>query len=138
MSNELPFFVISGRGKRKRMMPAILLALMLKGGMLAMAMKGLALLAGKALIVSKMALVLAGVIALKKLFSGGHEKTTYEIVKQPVVSHSHQYSASHEYADGGFEHGGGGYGRSFKVNEAAEKSAQNMAYKGQAPVQSQQ
>ncbi|XP_014273834.1 uncharacterized protein [Halyomorpha halys] len=118
-----------GRGrKNKRMLPALLMALMLKGSMLAMAMKGLALLAGKALIVSKMALVLAGVIALKKLFSGGGEKTTYEIVKQPIVSHSHQYSTSHEYGDGGYEHGG--YGRSLDL------SAQEMAYAAQAPKQS--
>ncbi|KAK3916102.1 DNA repair protein RecN, partial [Frankliniella fusca] len=40
--------------------------------MVAMAFTGLALLAGKALMVSKIALLLSGVVALKKLFSGGH------------------------------------------------------------------
>lgn len=73
--------------------------MMLKGGLLAMAYKGLALLAGKALLVSKIALTLALLVAFKKLFSGGHghggsSKTTYEIVKQPVMTHSHQYAAA--------------------------------------------
>lgn len=71
--------------------------MMLKGGLLAMAYKGLALLAGKALLVSKIALMLALLVAFKKLFSGGggHQssKTTYEIVKQPMLTHSHQYAA---------------------------------------------
>lgn len=70
---------------------------MLKGGLLAMAYKGLALLAGKALLVSKIALTLAILVAFKKLFSGhshgASSKTTYEIVKQPVLTHSHQYGA---------------------------------------------
>lgn len=73
--------------------------MMLKGGLLAMAYKGLALLAGKALLVSKIALTLALLVAFKKLFSGGQghggsSKTTYEIVKQPVVTHAHQYAAA--------------------------------------------
>lgn len=72
--------------------------MMLKGGLLAMAYKGLALLAGKALLVSKIALTLALMVAFKKMFSGGgghggSSKTTYEIVKQPVLTHSHQYGA---------------------------------------------
>lgn len=69
--------------------------MMLKGGLLAMAYKALALLAGKALLVSKIALMLALLVAFKKLFTGhgGSSKTTYEIVKQPVLSHSHQYAA---------------------------------------------
>lgn len=71
--------------------------MMLKGGLLAMAYKGLALLAGKALLVSKIALTLAILVAFKKLFSGGghggSSKTTYEIVKQPVLTHAHQYAA---------------------------------------------
>lgn len=68
--------------------------MMMKGGMMALAYKGLALLAGKALLVSKIALTLALIVAIKKLFSGGHhsQKTTYEIVKTPIITHSHQYS----------------------------------------------
>ncbi|KAL1137697.1 hypothetical protein AAG570_009393 [Ranatra chinensis] len=120
-----------GRGKKKRLLPVLLMGLMLKGSMLAMAMKALALLAGKALLVSKMALLLAGIVALKKLFSSGGEKTTYEIVKQPIVSHSHQYSNSHEFAGdyGGHEHGG--YGRSM---DNAQFAAHRMAFRAQAPA----
>ncbi|BES96533.1 Protein of unknown function (DUF1676) [Nesidiocoris tenuis] len=116
-----------GRGKKKKLIPAILLGLLLKGSMLAMAMKALALLAAKALLVSKLALILAGIIALKKLFSSGGEKTTYEIVKQPIVSHSHEYSSSHE---GGYE---GGYGRSFDSSVA-----HRLAYRAYKQQQEQQ
>lgn len=53
---------------------------------LAMMMAGVAMLSGKALIVSKVALTLAGVAVLKKLLSHhDHEKTTVEIVKSPQV-----------------------------------------------------
>ncbi|KAF6208880.1 hypothetical protein GE061_014622 [Apolygus lucorum] len=117
-----------GRGKRKRLIPIILLGALLKGSMLALAMKGLALLAAKALLVSKLALVLAGIIALKKLFSSGGEKTTYEIVKQPIVSHSHEYSSSHE-GYGGHE----GYGRSLDA-----EVPHRLAYRAYKQQQQQQ
>lgn len=71
--------------------------MMMKGGMMALAYKGLALLAGKALLVSKIALTLALLVAIKKLFSGGghhSQKTTYEIVKTPIITHSHQYGGN--------------------------------------------
>ncbi|CAI6369612.1 unnamed protein product [Macrosiphum euphorbiae] len=88
---------LTGRKKKKDKGGQVYL-MMLKGGLLAMAYKGLALLAGKALLVSKIALTLAILVAFKKLFSGGgghggSSKTTYEIVKQPVMTHSHQYAA---------------------------------------------
>lgn len=88
--------MFAGRKKKKDKGGQVYL-MMLKGGLLAMAYKGLALLAGKALLVSKIALTLAILVAFKKLFSGGghggSSKTTYEIVKQPVMTHSHQYAA---------------------------------------------
>lgn len=115
------------------------MGMMMKGSLIAIAIKGLALLAGKALLVSKLALALAGLIALKKLFSGGEQKTTYEIVKQPVVTHSHQYSSSHDYGGGGgggggheYSHGGGGYGRSM---ESGVPYPHLLAYRGQLPEQ---
>jgi len=60
-------------------MPYLMLGKLVAAGHLALALKGLALLALKALFISKIALVLAGVIALKKLFSqgGGHK---YEVI----------------------------------------------------------
>ncbi|KAK9501638.1 hypothetical protein O3M35_012329 [Rhynocoris fuscipes] len=114
-----------GRGKKKRVLPLLLLGLLFKGSLLAIAMKALALLAAKALLVSKLALVLAGIIALKKLFSSGNEKTTYEIVKQPIVSHSHEYTSSHE---GGYEHG---YKRSLDAD-----IPHRLAYRAQIHQQS--
>jgi hypothetical protein len=123
-----------GRGKKKRLLPVLLMGLMLKGSMLAMAMKALALLAGKALLVSKMALLLAGIVALKKLFSGGGEKTTYEIVKQPIVSHSHQYSGGHDF---GGDYGGhsGGYEHSYGRSISDAPLAHRLAYRAQLPSQ---
>lgn len=63
-------------------MGGLLAALVMKFGMLgALAFKGLVLLVGKALLVSKIALLLAVVIGLKKLFS--HQKhVTYEVSKK--------------------------------------------------------
>ncbi|KAG8038536.1 hypothetical protein G9C98_006232 [Cotesia typhae] len=66
-----------GRGKKKKNMGGLLAIPLLIGGTLVpLALGALALLAGKALIVSKLALVLASIIGLKKLVSGhehGHE-----------------------------------------------------------------
>lgn len=107
---------------------------LMKAGLLALGLKGLALLAGKALIVAKIALVLSAVIALSKLFSSGHgeEKTTYEIVKYPHVSHAHTYSSSHVDADHGhFDSGSHDhYRRSIQIPEAA-MYPHLLAYKGQ-------
>lgn len=96
--------------------------MMLKGGLLAMAYKGLALLAGKALLVSKIALTLALLVAFKKLFSGGghggSSKTTYEIVKQPVLTHSHQYAAPGAADTFGSYDNSGPYARSIAQPDA--------------------
>lgn len=58
--------------KKKDLLPYLLLGKLVASSMVAMAFTGLALLAGKALMVSKIALLLSGVVAIKKLFSGGH------------------------------------------------------------------
>lgn len=114
-SNAVFYFVIDsrflftqGRAKMKKYGGAVLLGLLMKGGMMAMAYKAVALLAGKALMVAKIALVLSSIIALKKLVSsGGDEKVTYEIVKHPHVTHSHSFSSEH-YGGGHFDSSGGG------------------------------
>ncbi|XP_034949933.1 uncharacterized protein Osi8 [Chelonus insularis] len=66
-----------GRGKKKKNMGGLLAIPLLIGGTLVpLALGALALLAGKALIISKLALVLSTIIGLKKLVSGhehGHE-----------------------------------------------------------------
>lgn len=91
----------------------LMIPLLLGGTLIPLALGGLALLAGKALIVSKLALVLAGIIGLKKLFSGhggghGHEEV--------VV------------ASAGHGHGSSGWGRSYD-----QAQSQNIAYSAYAP-----
>ncbi|CAG9794899.1 unnamed protein product [Diatraea saccharalis] len=72
--------VEEGRGKMKKMMSMMMMGASMKmAAMIPLAIAGLFVLAGKALIVSKIALLLAGIMALKKLMSqkggggGGHE-----------------------------------------------------------------
>ncbi|KAJ8946004.1 hypothetical protein NQ314_009000 [Rhamnusium bicolor] len=97
--------------KKKKSSGLLLLPLILGGTLIPLALGALALLAGKALIVSKLALVLAGIIGLKKLLSGhsgGHDSGHVEVV-----------SGGH----------GSGWGRSYNKEEAA----QNLAYQAYAP-----
>ncbi|VVD01817.1 unnamed protein product [Leptidea sinapis] len=71
-----------GRGRGKKVMPYLLLGIFttisIMGGL---ALKTLAAIAGKALIASKVALTIAGIIALKKLFShdGTNGETTFQV-----------------------------------------------------------
>lgn len=102
-----------GRGKKgggkKGGSALLLLPLILGGTLIPLALGALALLAGKALIVSKLALVLAGIIGLKKLLSGhsgGHGNEHVEVV---AGGHS-------------------GWGRSYDKEEA-----QKLAYQAYAP-----
>ena len=63
------------------------------GTLIPIALAGLALLAGKALIISKLALVLSGIIGLKKLLGssgGGHHESTYQVVSGHAASRSLQ------------------------------------------------
>ncbi|XP_059491328.1 uncharacterized protein LOC132205944 [Neocloeon triangulifer] len=60
------------RGKIKKIAPLLLLPLLKAGLLIPLAIGALFLLAGKALIISKLALLLSGIIGLKKLLSGGH------------------------------------------------------------------
>ncbi|VVC45852.1 Protein of unknown function DUF1676 [Cinara cedri] len=103
----------SGRGKNKNMGP-MMAAMMMKMGMLkVLAFKFLALLVGKALLVSKLAFLLATVIGLKKLFSQ-QKHVTYEVVAHP----HHEAHSSDSYSSAG-------WGRS------SSEAAHNMAYSGQ-------
>lgn len=72
--------LIEGRGKMKNSGPLIA-AIVLKGALLGvLAFKALALLSGKALLVSKLAFLLSSLIGVKKLLSGKGKHVTYEIV----------------------------------------------------------
>lgn len=120
------------RGKLKKMIGPIIAGLLVKGGFLAIAFQAIAIIAGKALLIGKIALVLSAIIGLKKLVSNeSHEKTTYEIVKHPQVSQSHTYSASHYGSDFDATGPGGHYRRSVE-DEAA---AQDRAYSAYAKQQ---
>ncbi|XP_050527242.1 uncharacterized protein LOC126897572 [Daktulosphaira vitifoliae] len=94
-----------GRKKKdKGMQQAMMMAGMMAAAIMGpMAFKMVALMAGKALLISKIALVLSGIIALKKLL-------------QPQQGGESHESVSHHY------------GRSLEVDSAA---AQNMAYSAQ-------
>uniref|UniRef100_A0A2S2PUH1 Uncharacterized protein n=2 Tax=Schizaphis graminum TaxID=13262 RepID=A0A2S2PUH1_SCHGA len=80
----------SGRGKKQKYAQSILLAGWVTGAMLlALGMKAIAVLAGKALMTALMSLLLSGLASFR---GGGHSEpksTTYEIVTKPVYSHSH-------------------------------------------------
>ncbi|XP_060528727.1 uncharacterized protein LOC132703472 [Cylas formicarius] len=105
---------------------AMMAALAIKGTFLAMAYKGIAVMAGTALIVGKMALLLSAILGLKKLVSdGGEEKTTFEIIKQPKYTEEHSHSTSY---DDDHDH----YRRQYK--ESGD-SMQKRVYRFKLPVQ---
>lgn len=93
------------RDKNKKNGALIMIPLLLAGTFIPIAYGALALLAGKALIVSKLALVLASIIGIKKLVSSsaGHHESSHEVV-----------------VSGG--HGNGGWGRNM-----------DRAYKAHSP-----
>lgn len=77
----------------------MVLAKLVAAGHLALALKGLALLAIKALFISKIALVLAGVIAIKGLLShGGQSSHKYEV----ITSDHHESGHDRVYAPEGY------------------------------------
>lgn len=63
---------VGGGGKDKKNGHYIMIPLLLGSTLIPLAFGALAILAGKALIVSKLALALASIIGIKKLISGGH------------------------------------------------------------------
>lgn len=116
-SGELKRSVEEGRGKMKKMMGMMMMGMAMKlAAMVPIAMGVLFLIAGKALIISKIALVLSLIIGLKKLLS------------QKNNDHGH----------GGWQSGGGGgWDRSLKADvsapipsmtDADREYAQTLAY----------
>ncbi|KAL0811304.1 hypothetical protein ABMA28_009718 [Loxostege sticticalis] len=130
-----------GRGKKKKaakllgpLMAALALKLM---ALTPIAIGAIALIAGKALLIGKLALVLSAIIGLKKLLSQ-QKHVTYEVVAHP--HHTSSHTSSHDYGgtsgyggdSGGYSSGGGGggghgggWGRSLE--------AQSLAYSAQKP-----
>lgn len=133
------------RGKKKKAQKIIgplLAAVALKAAaLLPLVLGAIALIAGKALLIGKIALVLSAIIGLKKLFS--HQKhVTYE-----VVSHPHHTSSHVSHDVGGYSAGGssgyssdiGGYGGGAAASSGhggwgRSIDAHDLAYHAQAPV----
>lgn len=109
------YFLITGRGKMKKTMGMFMMAAMMKAMMMIpMSIGTLFILAGKALIISKIALVLSLLITLKKLLSKPTEH---------VVHESHGWNPS--AGSGGWDK------RSYRLPENAynqNTQAQNLAY----------
>lgn len=129
--------VNEARGKKKKaakILGPLLLALGLKAAaLLPLILGAIALIAGKALLVGKIALVLSAIIGLKKLLSQ-EKHVTYEVVAHPHHSSSHSASHGEAYSVGASNvdvsgyaaaagSGHGGWGRSV--------DAQDLAYRGQ-------
>lgn len=131
-----------GRGKKKKaakiLGPLIAMIALKAAALLPLLLGAIALIAGKALLIGKLALVLSAVIGLKKLLSQ-EKHVTYEVVAHPHHTSSHT-SSSHGDASsfsGGFSgsdagsyggsssSGGHGWGRSY--------DAQDLAYQAQKP-----
>ncbi|KAI4491558.1 hypothetical protein M0804_002950 [Polistes exclamans] len=121
--------VQDGRGKKNNNMGPLMAAAVLKIGVIAgLAFKALALLVGKALLLSKIALLLASIIGLKKLFSQ-QKHVTYEVVAHPHHSASHTYSADHGHGDS-YSSGWARnfHGQSSISNQGDSSSSHDLAY----------
>lgn len=99
--------MLKGRKKSSKYNSLLMYPFMMGGIFIPLAFGVLTLLAGKALIIAKLALVLSFIVGLKKLFSDG--------------------GSSHEY----ISHSGGHYRRSMPSESVA---ASNMAYSSYMPV----
>nr|CAD7588429.1 unnamed protein product [Timema genevievae] len=135
------------RGKKKKaqkILLPLLLAMKLKAAaLIPLALGAIALIAGKALLIGKIALVLAAIIGLKKLLS--QQKTvTYEIVSHPHHTGGHESYSSGGGGGGGFggdigggygssgSGGGGGGGHGGWGRSLGEVDAHQLAYRGYA------
>lgn len=90
------FFSFTARGKGKKtkklLLPLLLLFKLKAAALLPLVLGFLALIAFKALIIGKLALLLSGIIGLKKLFESKNGSQNYEVVAHPHSSfdeHSH-------------------------------------------------
>ncbi|XP_003244004.1 uncharacterized protein LOC100574851 [Acyrthosiphon pisum] len=78
--------LIEARGKKDKYAgPLLMGAMMVAGTLLPIKLGALAMMSGKALMTSMLALMLSAILALKKLASGGgsHSGTTYEVINVP-------------------------------------------------------
>jgi uncharacterized membrane protein YgcG len=118
----------------KVLLPLLLMMKMKAAALIPLALGAIALLAGKALLIGKIALLLASIIGLKKLLSQQHKSVTYEIVSHPHHSSSHEhhhdsFSSGGGDIGGGYGGGGGhgGWGRSGDAHDVAYRAYQPKA-----------
>lgn len=103
------------RGKKKKikqLLPLLAIAKLKIMALIPLFLGIIAFAAAKAVLLAKISLLVAGIIALKKLLASKHHETSYEVVAHP--HHEEHYASS-----------GHGWGRS--IDEA-----QNLAYSGHA------
>lgn len=116
----------TGRGRMRNIAP-LMAALATKIGIIGLLVfKGLVLLVGKALIVSKVALILALIIGFKKLF--GKKHVTYEVVSHPHHSESH---AAHDSYSSGWGRALDGFFEGLEATNVPMPDAQSQAYSAQ-------
>jgi CO/xanthine dehydrogenase Mo-binding subunit len=111
----MTLYIFTGRRGKKKGGGLLIAAGAAMAAMMAQAFMGkVALIAGKALVIAKVALAISAIIGLKKLFgSGGGGGESHQVV----------------YATGGHEHGGW-QGRAFTSDHL---QAHDIAYKAQKP-----
>lgn len=101
-----------GKKKKAKLLGPLILAVALKAAaLLPLAIGAIALLAGKALLIGKIALVLSAVIGLKKLLAQ-EKHVTYEVVAHPHHTSSHSSSNSDSVGGSGYSSDLGGFGSS--------------------------
>ena len=106
---------IVGRGKKKYMHSLLMAGWMSGATLLALTMKTIAVLSGKALLAALLSLMLSVISAFSHKGHADLKSTTYEIISKPIVAHTH-------HADLHDGHGNEGYAPSYKrsINPAAE------------------
>lgn len=125
------------RGKKKKaakiLGPILALVALKAAALLPLMLGAIALIAGKALLIGKIALVLSAVIGLKKLLSQ-EKHVTYEVVAHP--HHSASHSISHDSYGSGYSADAGAsasYGSSGHGGWGRSIDAQDLAYGAQKP-----
>ncbi|XP_065362004.1 uncharacterized protein Osi7 [Calliphora vicina] len=135
--NDDPNAPEESRGKKKKaakiLGPIIALIALKAAALLPLLLGAIALIAGKALLIGKIALVLSAVIGLKKLLSQ-EKHVTYEVVAHP--HHSASHSVSHDSYGSGYSAdvgSSGSYGSSGHGGWGRSLDAQDLAYTAQKP-----
>ncbi|KYN12858.1 PREDICTED: uncharacterized protein LOC108767080 [Trachymyrmex cornetzi] len=130
---------VESRGKKKKaqkILGPLMMAMALKAAaLLPLALGAIAMIAGKALLVGKIALVISAIIGLKKLLGSHQKHVTYEVVSHPHHSSSHVSHDDHGgYGGGGGGDFGGGYGTSgHGWARSLPQDAHEIAYRAHQP-----